>query len=60
MGSVYLIGKGFLMRGSFLSVLDVIAGLYLIFIMFGLKTSLVWLFAGILFYKFAISLIMRG
>jgi len=60
MGAAYFIGKGFLFRGSFLSVLDVAAGIYFILIMLGVRTSLVYFFLGIMIYKFVVSLIMRG
>lgn len=59
-GASYLIGKGLLMRGSFLSVLDVFAGIYFILIMLGARTFLVYFFLIIFCYKFITSLIMRG
>ncbi len=60
MGAAYLIGKGILFRGSFLSVLDVAAGIYFILIMLGVHTSLVYFFLAIMIYKFVVSLIFRG
>jgi hypothetical protein len=60
MGAAYLIGKGIMFRGSFLSIMDVAAGVYFILMMLGVHTSLVYLFFGIMIYKFAVSLIMRG
>jgi hypothetical protein len=60
MGAAYLIGKGFLLRGSFLSVMDILAGIYFILIMLGVKTFLVYVFAIFLCYKFITSLLMRG
>ena len=33
MGSIYLIAKSLVLRGSFLSVLDILAGIYFILIM---------------------------
>ncbi|MBN2142182.1 hypothetical protein JW711_02530 [Candidatus Woesearchaeota archaeon] len=59
-GSFFLIGKSILFRGSFLSVLDFIAGIYLLLVMIGLKTPLVFLFFGLMIYKFIVSLLMRG
>lgn len=60
MGSIYLIAKSLVLRGSLLSVLDILAGIYFILIMLGVRTFLVYVFLIILIYKFAISLIMRG
>lgn len=59
MGAAYLIGKGFLFRGSFLSFIDIAAGIYFILIMFGLKTFLVYVFLAIMVYKLIASLVMR-
>ena len=59
-GAVYWIGKGVIFRGSFLSVLDVIAGLYFLLVLSGVQTPLVFLFLGIMLYKFAVSFMMRG
>ncbi|MBW3000936.1 hypothetical protein KY341_03590 [Candidatus Woesearchaeota archaeon] len=59
-GAAYLIGKGLMLRGSFLSILDVLAGIYFILIMLGVRTFLVYIFVIILIYKFVTSLIMRG
>jgi hypothetical protein len=60
MGAAYLIGKGLVFRGSVLSYLDILAGVYFILIMLGVKTILVYVFALIFAYKFMTSLIMRG
>jgi len=60
MGSAYLIGKGILFKGNLLSFLDVLAGIYFLLLMFGLKTFLVYIFAGVMIYKFVVSLVMRG
>jgi hypothetical protein len=60
MAAAYLIGKGIIMPGSFLSMLDISAGVYFILIMLGLRTILVYAFAIIMIYKFVTSLIMRG
>ena len=59
-GAIYWMGKSILLRGSFLSVLDFLAGIYFILIMFGLRTALVFLFFIVMIYKLAISLVMRG
>ncbi|MBN1792160.1 hypothetical protein JW826_00535 [Candidatus Woesearchaeota archaeon] len=59
-GAFFWMGKGILFRGSFLSVLDFIAGLYFILVMFGVHSSLVYVFLAIMLYKFTISLILRG
>jgi len=59
MGAAYLIGKGFLFKGSFLSIIDIIAGVYFILIMFGVKTFMVYVFLAIMVYKFIASLVMR-
>jgi hypothetical protein len=60
MAAVYLAGKGIIMSGSFLSILDKIIGIYFILIMLGVRTILVYAFALVLMYKFITSLIMRG
>ncbi|MBN2459920.1 hypothetical protein JXB28_06570 [Candidatus Woesearchaeota archaeon] len=60
MGAAYLIGKAILLRGSFLSYLDIAAGIYFILIMLGVHTFLVYVFALLLCYKFITSLLMRG
>jgi predicted membrane protein len=60
MGAAYLIGKGAVLHGSFLSILDIIAGIYFILIMLGVRTVLVYVFALVFVYKFITSLIMRG
>lgn len=60
MGAAYLVGKGILMKGSFLSILDIVIGIYFILIMLGVRTFLVYVFALVLVYKFVTSLIMRG
>ena len=60
LGAAYLIGKGVVLRGSFLSILDILAGVYFILIMLGLRTFIVYIFLGIMVYKFLVSLIMRG
>jgi len=60
MVAAYLIGKGLMLRGSFLSVIDILAGIYFILLMLGVRTFLVYVFAIFLCYKFVTSLIMRG
>lgn len=60
MAVVYLVAKGVLLRGSFLSILDVLAGIYFVLIMLGLRTFLVYVFLAVFVYKFVVSLIMRG
>jgi len=58
--ATYLIGKGIVLRGSFLSILDILIGIYFILVMLGVRTFLVYVFIIILIYKFVISLMMRG
>ena len=60
MGSIYLIAKAIAMRGSFLSLLDILAGIYFILMMLGVRTFLVYVFLLIMIYKFVVSLMMRG
>jgi len=60
MSAIYLIGKGVIFRSSFLSLLDIFAGIYFILIMMGVRTFLVYAFALVLAYKLVTSLIMRG
>ena len=58
--AVYLIGKALALRGSFLSIIDVAAGVYILLMLLGLRTFLVYVFALIMLYKFVTSLLMRG
>ena len=60
MGAAYLIGKGAVLHGSFLSILDILAGVYFILIMLGVRIVLVYVFVLVFVYKFITSLIMRG
>jgi len=60
MGVAYLVGKGVLLRGSFLSILDILAGIYFILILLEVRTFLVYVFLIIMVYKFVTSLMMRG
>jgi len=59
-GAVFWIGKGILFRGSFLSALDFLAGIYLVLVFLGLSTPIVYLFLGVMVYKFTVSLVLRG
>ena len=59
-GAGYLIGKGLVFRKSFLSIIDILAGVYFILIMLGVRTFLVYVFLIIMIYKFVTSLMMRG
>ena len=56
----YLVGKSIILRGSFLSIIDILAAIYFILIMLGVRTFLVYVFLIIMIYKFVTSLIMRG
>lgn len=60
MGAIYLIAKAIALRKSFLSVLDILAGIYFILMMLGVRTFLVYVFLLIMIYKFVVSLMMRG
>lgn len=60
MATAYLIGKGVIFRKSFLSIIDILAGIYFILIMLGVRTFLVYVFVIIMIYKFVTSLMMRG
>jgi hypothetical protein len=59
-GAIFWIGKSIIFRGSFLSVLDFLAGIYFILVMLGVHTALVYLFLGIMIYKLIMSLVLRG
>ncbi|MBW2990302.1 hypothetical protein KY348_01210 [Candidatus Woesearchaeota archaeon] len=59
-GAAYLIGKGLVFRKSFLSILDILAGIYFILIMLGVRTFMVYVFLIIMIYKLVVSLMMRG
>jgi len=58
--AVYLIGKSIFLRGSFLNLLDILAAIYFVLIMLGVRTFLVYLFALYMAYKLVTSLMMRG
>lgn len=60
MSFTYLLGKSLVMRGSLLNYIDILAGIYFILIMLGVRTILVYAFALVLAYKLMASLIMRG
>jgi hypothetical protein len=60
MCAAYLFVKGAIFLKDFLSVLDIITGIYFILIMLGVRTIFVYGFALIFVYKFITSLIMRG
>lgn len=60
MAAVYLIAKSLIFRKSFLSILDILAAIYFILIMIGVRTFLVYVFLIVMIYKFVTSLMMRG
>jgi hypothetical protein len=60
MGAFFWVAKGAIFRGSFLSVVDVVAGIYFIFVMLGVSSPITYLFLGIMVYKFVVSLVLRG
>jgi hypothetical protein len=58
--AAFWIIKGILFRGSFLSVVDILAGIYFLLVLIGLHTPLAYLFLGMMTYKMIISLVLRG
>jgi hypothetical protein len=58
--AVFWMGKSIIFRGSFLSVLDFLSGIYFLLVMLGVQTALIYLFLGLMLYKFIISLALRG
>jgi hypothetical protein len=57
---IYWSVKGIILRGSILSFIDVLAGVYFVMIMLGVQTPIVYLFLGMMLYKMIVSLILRG
>ncbi len=55
--AVYLLAKGYLFKADFLSLIDLLMGVYMIMAMFGIKTFLVYIFFAYTIYKVAISFI---
>ncbi len=55
--AIYLITKGIAFRFEFLSIIDLLMGIYLIFMFFGIKTFLIYVFLAYVVYKLVISLI---
>ncbi|HII29956.1 hypothetical protein COT48_02570 [Candidatus Woesearchaeota archaeon CG08_land_8_20_14_0_20_47_9] len=53
---MYLIFKGIGFWGDFASMVDLAAGIYMIAMIFGLRTFLVFVFVGFLFQKTLFSL----
>ena len=60
MAAIFWIGKAAIFRGGFLSALDFLAGLYFVFVMFSLHTPIVYIFLGVMVYKFMLGFMMRG
>lgn len=54
--SFYLIAKGWLFRESIISVVDILCGIYVFVMMFGLTTIVSWVVAVYLFQKACFSL----
>jgi len=55
--AVYLIAKGYLFKADFLSLIDLLMGVYMIMAMFGIKTFLVYIFFAYTLYKVIISFV---
>jgi len=55
--AMYLIIKGYLFKADFLSMVDLLMGVYMILAMFGIKTFFVYIFFAYVIYKFLISAI---
>ena len=54
--AIYLIGKGLLFPKDVASIIDIVAGLYLLLILFfGIHTFLAYIFAAYLMQKFVFS-----
>jgi hypothetical protein len=57
---IFWTAKGIIYRGSFLSVIDLLAGVYFILVMLGVRSVIVYLFLAFMIYKFSLSLMFRG
>ena len=55
--AMYMILKGIAFRFEFLSIIDLLMGIYIILMFFGVKTFLVYVFFAYIMYKAVISLI---
>ena len=52
---IYLILKGIIFIVDPFSIIDIIIGVYMILLLFGISTFLTWLFLSYLLYKIVIS-----
>jgi len=57
---IYLLGKGFVFRGDLLSILDMVCGAYILFMILGLRTFIAYIIVGYLIYKVLMYFIMGG
>ncbi len=54
--AAYLLIKGFMFKGDFSSILDMVCGAYIIIMMFGLTTIVDWIVVLYLFQKSVFSI----
>ena len=57
--AAYLIGKGIMFQGSLLSLLDIVCGLYLLIMLFGVRTFFDYAIFAYLLYKVLMYFILR-
>ena len=55
--AAYISSKAFMFKGDFASLTDLLTGVYIIFMMLGLKTFIVYILAAYLVQKGIVSLI---
>jgi hypothetical protein len=58
-GGIYLIGKGLFFPTSFLSIIDILCGVYILAMIFGLKTIGAYFIVGYMLYKVLLFVILR-
>ncbi|MAE13531.1 hypothetical protein CMO92_03120 [Candidatus Woesearchaeota archaeon] len=58
-GAAYLLGKGWFYRGDFMSMIDMVLGIYLIMMLFGAAWTLTWIAVAWFLYKFIVAFVLR-
>ena len=55
---IYLAAKGYVFKGDLLSILDVVSALYIVLMMFGIRTFLAYFVVAYLMYKVVVYFLM--
>jgi len=54
--ALYLILKGIVFKSDFMSLFDLLMGVYMILMLFGIRTFITYIFAGYSLYKLFVSM----